>query len=100
MLLIDGGKGQLKAAMSAFRELGIEPPTVISLAKREEEIFLPGQSEPLRLVAMRSRCGFYNTSAMKLIDSPSITITCFVDAASSTNKQSAEPPQGDSLAHR
>ena len=49
MLLIDGGKGQLSAAMAAFRDIGIEPPTVISLAKREEEIFVPGESEPLRL---------------------------------------------------
>jgi excinuclease ABC subunit C len=49
ILLIDGGKGQLNAAMAAFRELGISPPTVISIAKREEEIFIPGQDEPLRL---------------------------------------------------
>jgi len=49
VLLIDGGKGQLSAAMSAFESLGIEPPTVLALAKRDEEIFLPGQSEPLRL---------------------------------------------------
>ena len=49
VLLIDGGKGQLSAAMSAFRDIGVEPPVVISLAKREEEIFLPGESEPLRL---------------------------------------------------
>ena len=49
LLLIDGGKGQLSSAMAAFRALDIEPPCVISLAKREEEIFLPEQSEPLRL---------------------------------------------------
>jgi excinuclease ABC subunit C len=49
ILLIDGGKGQLNAAMAAFKELGIAPPTVISIAKREEEIFIPGQEEPLRL---------------------------------------------------
>lgn len=49
LLLIDGGKGQLNAAMAAFRELQIEPPTVLSLAKRDEEIFLPGESEPIRL---------------------------------------------------
>lgn len=49
LLLIDGGKGQLNAAMAAFRELDIRPPTVISLAKREEEVYLPGESEPLRL---------------------------------------------------
>lgn len=49
ILLIDGGKGQLNAAMAAFRDQEITPPTVISLAKRDEEIFRPGISEPLRL---------------------------------------------------
>lgn len=49
ILLVDGGKGQLSAAMDAFTSLEITPPTVISLAKREEEIYLPGQSEPLVL---------------------------------------------------
>ncbi|WP_390623358.1 excinuclease ABC subunit UvrC [Blastopirellula sediminis] len=49
ILLIDGGKGQLNAALAAFRDLQIEPPTLISLAKKEEEIFRPGESEPLRL---------------------------------------------------
>jgi len=49
ILLIDGGKGQLSAAMAAFRDLRIEPPVVISLAKKEEEIYRPGQSEPIRL---------------------------------------------------
>ena len=49
ILLIDGGKGQLNAAMAAFRDQEITPPTVISLAKRDEEIFRPGNPEPLRL---------------------------------------------------
>ncbi|HWC89045.1 MAG TPA: excinuclease ABC subunit UvrC, partial [Pirellulales bacterium] len=49
ILLIDGGKGQLNAGLAAFRAMGIEPPVVLSLAKREEEIFVAGQSEPLRL---------------------------------------------------
>jgi excinuclease ABC subunit C len=49
ILLIDGGKGQLSAGLGAFAQLGITPPTVISLAKREEEIYLPGVDEPLRL---------------------------------------------------
>ncbi|TWT55914.1 UvrABC system protein C [Allorhodopirellula solitaria] len=49
ILLIDGGKGQLSAAMAAFRDQEITPPTVISLAKRDEEIFRPGNPEPLRL---------------------------------------------------
>ncbi len=49
ILLIDGGKGQLNAAMAAFHDQQITPPTVISLAKRDEEIFRPGISEPLKL---------------------------------------------------
>jgi len=49
ILLIDGGKGQLHAALDAFAVLGVEPPCLISLAKREEEIFRPGEAEPLRL---------------------------------------------------
>ena len=50
ILLIDGGKGQLHAAMSALDSLAVEDrPTVLSLAKREELIFRPDQDEPLRL---------------------------------------------------
>jgi excinuclease ABC subunit C len=49
VLLIDGGKGQLNAALDAFRLLGVEPPCLISLAKREEEIYRVGADEPLRL---------------------------------------------------
>jgi excinuclease ABC subunit C len=49
ILLIDGGKGQLSSAMAAFRDQEITPPTVISLAKRDEEIFRPGEIEPLKL---------------------------------------------------
>jgi excinuclease ABC subunit C len=49
LLLIDGGKGQLNAALDAFRLLEITPPPILSLAKRDEQIFLPGQSEPIRL---------------------------------------------------
>jgi excinuclease ABC subunit C len=49
ILLIDGGKGQLNAAMDAFQMLGLEPPTLISLAKQEEEIFRPGESESIKL---------------------------------------------------
>ncbi|MCA9077166.1 MAG: excinuclease ABC subunit UvrC [Planctomycetaceae bacterium] len=49
ILLIDGGKGQLNAVMEAFRAIDIEPPFVLSLAKRDEEVFLPGQSESKRI---------------------------------------------------
>lgn len=49
LLLIDGGKGQLNAVMETFSILNITPPTTISLAKREEEVYLPDESEPLRI---------------------------------------------------
>lgn len=49
ILLIDGGKGQLNAGLAAFRALEITPPIVISLAKKNEEIYIPGRDEPLRL---------------------------------------------------
>jgi excinuclease ABC subunit C len=49
ILLIDGGKGQLNAALQAFRMLGAEPPVLLSLAKREEEIYRPGDAEPILL---------------------------------------------------
>jgi excinuclease ABC subunit C len=51
LIVIDGGKGQLGAALEATRALGggLETLPIVSLAKREEEVFLPGQVEPLRL---------------------------------------------------
>jgi excinuclease ABC subunit C len=49
ILLIDGGKGQLNAALEAFQFLHIEPPALVSLAKREEEIYRPGEHEAVRL---------------------------------------------------
>jgi excinuclease ABC subunit C len=49
ILLIDGGKGQLGKAVAAFDSLGVEPPLLLSLAKREELIYVAGREEPLRL---------------------------------------------------
>lgn len=49
ILLIDGGVGQLNAAREALQLLGVEPPCLISLAKREELVYRPGVEEPLRL---------------------------------------------------
>lgn len=50
LVLIDGGKGQLAAALSALAEAGLdEVVPVISLAKREEEVFVPGREGPLIL---------------------------------------------------
>src|SRR6266700_590045 len=49
LVVIDGGKGQLSAALDAARALGQDGLPIVSLAKKEEEIFLPGRSDPLRL---------------------------------------------------
>lgn len=49
IVLIDGGKGQLNAALDVFRFMGKDPPCLISLAKRDEEIYRPGDSEPIKL---------------------------------------------------
>jgi excinuclease ABC subunit C len=49
LIVIDGGKGQLSAAHDALSALGLGNHPLISLAKREEEIFIWGRSEPLRL---------------------------------------------------
>jgi excinuclease ABC subunit C len=48
LIIIDGGKGQLAAALGALEGLGITLP-VIALAKREEEVYLPGEMLPRRL---------------------------------------------------
>jgi len=46
LILIDGGKGQLSMALSALRELGMDYISIIGLAKKLEEVFVPGNSEP------------------------------------------------------
>ncbi|MBA3520902.1 MAG: excinuclease ABC subunit UvrC [Gemmatimonadales bacterium] len=49
LFVIDGGKGQLNAALEAAEKLGMGGIPMVSLAKREEEVFLPGRSESIRL---------------------------------------------------
>jgi len=49
LVVIDGGKGQLSAAHAALEAIGLGAMPIISLAKREEEIFVIGRSESLRL---------------------------------------------------
>jgi excinuclease ABC subunit C len=47
LVLIDGGKGQLSAALDALQELNIAEQPIIGLAKRIEEVFVPGDTQPL-----------------------------------------------------
>ncbi len=49
LVVIDGGKGQLSSALEVIRGLGLHDLPVVGLAKREEEIFIPGQSESILL---------------------------------------------------
>lgn len=49
LLVIDGGRGQLNAALAALTSLAFPKQTVVSLAKREELVFLPDADDPLRL---------------------------------------------------
>lgn len=49
LILIDGGKGQLSAACAELEKLGLSRVPAIGLAKEFEEIYRPGESEPLRL---------------------------------------------------
>src|SRR5438270_3037869 len=49
VVVLDGGKGQLSAGLRALESFRARGVTVISLAKRIEEVFIPGRSEPLRL---------------------------------------------------
>ncbi|MBI1825722.1 MAG: excinuclease ABC subunit UvrC [Planctomycetes bacterium] len=49
VILIDGGLGQLHAGMEIFQEMNVRPAMVISLAKREEELYIQARSAPIRL---------------------------------------------------
>ncbi len=49
VILIDGGLGQLHAALEACGEMFVRPPMVISLAKREEEIYVQARQRPIKL---------------------------------------------------
>jgi len=58
LVVVDGGRGQLQAALTALDRIGVELP-VVGLAKREEEIWIPDRPEPVRLAR--------NDPALKLI---------------------------------
>ena len=60
MIIIDGGKGQLNAAVEGLNEIGMMgKTTVVGLAKNEEEIFFPGDKESIKLD--------WNSESLKLI---------------------------------
>jgi excinuclease ABC subunit C len=49
LIVVDGGKGQLNAALGVLAELGVQELSAIGLAKRFEEIWMPGRSAPLQI---------------------------------------------------
>jgi excinuclease ABC subunit C len=51
LVVIDGGKGQLSAALAAMQAYDLPRVAVVALAKRVEEVFLPSEPEPIRLAA-------------------------------------------------
>lgn len=59
LVIVDGGKGQLSSAMKELQRLGLHDLPVIGLAKQREEIFRPGESEPLVLP--------HDTGALRLL---------------------------------
>jgi excinuclease ABC subunit C len=63
VIIIDGGLGQLHAALEAFQVLDVKPPMVISLAKKEELIYVQARSEPIRL--SRSNLGLKLCQAIR-----------------------------------
>ncbi len=59
LILVDGGKGQLSSALTALNELGLNQQPVIALAKRLDEVFVPGISDPQNIPK--------HSSALKLL---------------------------------
>ena len=66
LVIVDGGKGQLSTALEAMKELDVAGIPIIGLAKREEEIFVPGVSEPLLLDRGSEHSSWSSEFAMKL----------------------------------
>lgn len=54
LVIVDGGKGQLGAALTALAELGIKDMDILGMAKKQEEIYAPDQSKPI-LLSRRSQ---------------------------------------------
>ncbi len=83
LVIIDGGKGQLSAAMESITDLGLTGMmTVVGLAKNEEELFFPGDSESIKLP--------YNSDSLQLIR---VSATKYTASGSpSTAKKEARAP--------
>jgi excinuclease ABC subunit C len=49
LVVVDGGKGQLNAALGVLAELGVQELSAVGLAKRFEEVYLPNRSDPVEI---------------------------------------------------
>ena len=65
LVVVDGGKAQLAAALAAIEELDLPRVAVIALAKREEEVFVPGFPAPSSSTARARRCSSCSGSATR-----------------------------------
>ena len=59
LVVVDGGKGQLSSALKELRRLGLDDLPIVGLAKKNEEVFVPESSNPLRIP--------HDTGALKLL---------------------------------
>jgi hypothetical protein len=73
LVVIDGGKGQLAAALAAMQAYDLPRVAVISLAKRVEEVYVPGRPDPILLDPMRRGSSCCSESATRLTASPSVS---------------------------
>ena len=98
LLVVDGGRGQLNVAVRVLEELGLEDICVASLAKRFEEVYLPGREEPVRIPATRRRCSCSSRSGTRRTASRSRTTASCAgrrrSARCSTTCRSRSDPAG------
>ena len=73
VILIDGGLGQLHAARDAFNEMNVQPPMVISLAKRMEEIYIQARSVPVRFASARRTAPAFSVAGPALTSGGALT---------------------------
>ena len=73
LVLIDGGKGQLNAALAAMREMGADSIPAAGLAKENEELFIPGSRSPSSCPPPPPACSCCSASGTRRTASPSAT---------------------------
>lgn len=99
LILVDGGKGQVGAAVGILKALDLADIPVVGLAKREEEIFVPGRSEPIILPVgspplkvlqfVRDEAHRFATSLSKRMRTKDLTFTVLEGAPGIGPKRSA-----------